>query len=454
MSITPDERNQLIENRFHLDLLDMKLVRHGNSGDVYCGPGFIRQADEGKLEFRIYDQVRKSSFETLGLSLGASIPDDRFYDLEALDMQGRTWRADRILPATNVTFRLDGCICKGTAWQFTCSEDASDAEGSDRLWMYLPSEFKLPTSAFTRFIQETPDSTSYRVELNLWEIKSDRFEFLLTKVDNGLELEVSIVKGPFPDYFDMRLEEAVWFVLAVPAKWSLLEQVVGGQRLFKIRPPRNSTILPRLRPPLEPDHGQQAIHSGEMFIRYLEYILPYNKLRYHPLSVAIYRNLRASALSLDSEALWIPVSIETVIEQCFKHLGQPEQAFLSNLDEAVEYVKMWTGDAVLKERMVKAIKGWRGQNSREALKQLTQKGVITEEQHEAWNRIRHRMAHGRQISNLLPELSELCDLTYMALLRLLFEVIGYRGLYTNRTKDGWRLAEYTPIDQSDGLHPS
>jgi hypothetical protein len=182
-----------------------------------------------------------------------------------------------------------------------------------------------------------------------------------------------------------------------------------------------------------------------MFTRYLEHILPYTEHRYHPLSVAVYRNLRASALSLDSEALWIPVSIETVVEQCFQQLGHPEQALLKNLDDAIEYVEKWTGEPAVKQRIVNAIKQWRGQNKREALNQLMRKGVISEQQLTAWNRIRHRMAHGQQISDLLEELSGLCDLNYMALLRLLFEVIGYSGPYTERSVDGWPTVEYKVI---------
>ena len=93
--------------------------------------------------------------------------------------------------------------------------------------------------------------------------------------------------------------------------------------------------------------------------------------------------------------------------------------------------------------MVKAISGWRGQNPREALNQLVRKGVISEQQLTAWNKLRHRMAHGLDINNPLEVLPDLCDLTYMALLRLLFEAIGYSGPYTDRTTPGWPTDEYS-----------
>lgn len=89
-----------------------------------------------------------------------------------------------------------------------------------------------------------------------------------SKVDNGIEVEASPVEGTFPEYFHMRLEESLWFALAIPAKWSLLEEVKGGEHRFTIRALRDSPFRPRLRPPIEPGHGQPATHLGEMFTRY------------------------------------------------------------------------------------------------------------------------------------------------------------------------------------------
>jgi hypothetical protein len=445
MPLTTGERDQVRENRFHLDLLSMVLVRRGDQSDVYRGPGFIRQSAEGMMEYRIYDRVRESSFELLDLSVGDSIPDERFYDLEGHDIRGRTWRASRAFPGTDSAVGVNGCICKGTVRQITCVEEAPESSPTDGLWMYLPGEFKLPTSAGTRVTREALENRSYSFDLNLWQVDNPRFEFLFTKVDNGLEVEASPAGGTFPEYFDMRLEESLWFALAVPAKWSLLEEVKGGEHRFTIRALRDSPLRPRLRPPLEPEHGQPAIHLGEMFTRYLEHILPYAEKRYHPISVALYRNLRASALSLDAEALWLPVSIETVVGQCFPQLGCPEDAFIKNLEDAIKHVEEWTGEPTLRGRIVNNLNQWRGQNTRGALNQLVEKGVILENQLAAWNRIRHRMAHGQQISDLLEELSGLCNLTYMALLRLLFETIGYSGPYTDRFTPGWPTVEYSVV---------
>lgn len=442
MPLTSDERDQVRANRFHLDLLEMVLTRRGNPADVYRGSGFISQSADGMIEYRIYDRVRQSSFKMLALSVGELIPDEEFYDLEAQDLRGRTWRAYRTLPGEDSSTSSEGCVCRGTFWKIVCTETVWEPVPEDRMWMYLPGEFKIPTSGGTRVVRETPDDRSYSFDLNLWKIQKEGFDLLLTKVDGGVEIDASIAEGSFPEHFDMRLEESLWFTLAVPAKWILLEEVKGSERHFTVRAIRDGSTHARLRPPLEPEHGLPAEYLGEMLIRYLQYILPYSKPRYHPISLALYRNLRASAISLNAEALWLPVSIETVVRQCFKHLGRPDQTFLKSLDEAIKYMGDWTGETSLKERIVKFLSGWRGQNPREALNQLVRSGVITQQQLAAWNMMRQRMAHGQEINRPFEELPMLRNLTYMALLRLLFEAIGYSGLYTDRSVRGWPRVEY------------
>lgn len=46
--------------------------------------------------------------------------------------------------------------------------------------MYLPGEVKLPTNAITRIVEEALGRASFRSNINLWEVKSERFELLMT----------------------------------------------------------------------------------------------------------------------------------------------------------------------------------------------------------------------------------------------------------------------------------
>lgn len=439
MPLTGGEIERLKENRFHIDLLEMRLTRRGNAEDVYSGSGFIQQDAEGRVEFRLYDRTRQPTISFGSFILGSPIEDKQYYDLEARDISGRTWRASHVIVRESGA-GVAGCICQGKLRQVSCVVETTSEDG---LWMYLPGEVKLPTNAITRIVEEALGNSSFRANINLWEVKSERYELLLTKAEGGLEVDGSFLGNPPPLQFEQRLEEALWFTLAFPAKWTLLDTRKGGEHSFTIRTLRDKPWSPLLRPPLEPEHGEQADHIGRMFVLYLDYILPYAKPPYyHPTSVTVYQALRASALSLNAEAWQLSVAVESLARSRFPELGRPSTDDLTAFDEAVKYVEGWTGDEGVKRRIVRAISTWRGSNPREVLKQLVKKGVITEQQVEAWNAIRHRIAHGHELLDVLDELPDLCDTVYMAFVRMMFEVIGYSGPYTDRAARGWPQVLY------------
>lgn len=440
MPLTNGEKEELKANHFHIDLLEMRLTRRGNAEDVYSGSGFIQQNAEGEVEFRLYDRTRHSTTDICFSVLGSLVEDEQCYDLEARDISNRTWRASRIIVGESSASGVPGCICHGELREVTCVVEDTSEEG---LWMYLPGEVKLPTNAITRIVEETPMRMSVKPNFNLWVVKSERFELLMTKVEGGLEVDGSYIGSPLPEQFEQRLEEALWFTLAFPAKWTLLDISKGGEHSFIIRRLRDKPGKPLLRPPLEPGIGAQADYLGRMFVLYLDYILPDAQPHYyHPTSVTVYQALRASALSLNAEAWQLSVAVESLARMGFQELGRPGANDLTIFDDAVKYVEGWTGDKEVKRRIVQAISTWRGQNPREVLKQLTKKEVITEQQAKAWNVIRHRITHGLELLDVLDELPALCDTLYIAFVRMMFEVIGYSGPYTDRASPGWPQVLY------------
>ena len=73
MPLTGGEIEELKDNRFHIDLLEMRLTRRGNVEDVYSGSGFIQQTAEGEVEFRFYDRTRQPTVGFGSLILGSPI---------------------------------------------------------------------------------------------------------------------------------------------------------------------------------------------------------------------------------------------------------------------------------------------------------------------------------------------------------------------------------------------
>lgn len=441
MQLTQEEIRQLREGQYLLDVFDFTLKRRGDPADTYCGPGFVRQTSGGKIEYTVYDRGRES-YPPFGLSLpvGKLVDDDMYFGVEARDWRGRIWHGENGLrPACSGVSGEKGVVCRGQLHEISCAGDTSQ---DDRLWLFFPGEFTIPANAGTHTTEVSPLGESHRFNPNTWIISNDDYDIHIINGNGGMEALVSPNKGSLPAMLNTRLEEALWFTLAVPARWSLLEEHRGGAYKFRIRTPRDLGAAPRLKPPLRPEPGQLAEYSSDMLKRYLTYILAYGKARYHPVSVKVLQLLRGSAFSLNAEALGLVIAIESLARREFSSLGCPEKEIIDHFESAIEHIKGWPGNDSVKDRIVRFISGWKGTNPRESLNKLVEKGVITEGQREAWNTLRHPIVHGQEIDKLLDKLSVLCDLAYVGWLRMVFEVIGYSGPYTDRSVVGWPTSEY------------
>lgn len=435
MLLDQNEVKEVIDNRFLLDAFDMTLIRRANPEDSFRGPGFVRQTPEGKIEYTIYDQMRTSDFpERLSGSIREIIPEDEFYDLEMRDSRGRTWRGKQTLPATHGVLAKKGVVCRGELFEIQCYEETSSDNG---LWLFLPGEFTIPANTGTYTVERRLEHESHKYDPNIWVIKSERYKIVIRKVIDGIEVDVTPIESSLPEYFDMRLEEAFWFTLSLPVQWKLIEAQNNGTRRFGIRSSRRNFPSPRLNPPLELRLSDNAEHIGNILIRYLEYVSPYTKPLYHPISAIIRRTLLSSAISIEAEAIALGIAIESVVTREFSSFGTPKLDIITSLDSAIAHINTWTGDDGIRDRVIKAISGWKGVNAREVLKQLVENGVIAEQHRAAWNAIRHRMVHGQKGNMSLDELLHQCDLTYMGLIRIMFKVLNYEGPYTDRSLGDW-----------------
>jgi hypothetical protein len=145
---------------------------------------------------------------------------------------------------------------------------------------------------------------------------------------------------------------------------------------------------------------------------------------------------------VETEALALGVAVESLVRREFKNLGIPDLTFVEAIESALEHIDSWVGPEDVKERVRNSISGMRGTNPRAALKKLVDVGVLRKDHLSAWNKIRHPTAHGNEFHMPFREIVRQCDLTYSALTRLIFAVIGYQGPYTDYSVEGWPTVEY------------
>ena len=86
-----------------IDCKSMALTRRGERSARYRGPGYLRQAADGALLFKVYAaKGQRSALEAFQERLsgvpGQVYRDEALYDLVAIEQDGTIWKASHILP--------------------------------------------------------------------------------------------------------------------------------------------------------------------------------------------------------------------------------------------------------------------------------------------------------------------------------------------------------------------
>jgi hypothetical protein len=196
------------------------------------------------------------------------------------------------------------------------------------------------------------------------------------------------------------------------------------------------------------------LSTRRRFSRYLAHVSVGRDGRYHPLSVLIRRALRAEAGTLEEAALARCVVVEGIADLAFPDLGKPSPKTLKAVVALEDLLREHLESSLIRTRVEGFFGALRGRNARAALHSLAEQGVVTDDQLEAWERLRHVAAHGREYQLPLREVFELSQKVRVLMSRLVFESIGYAGAYTDYGSPGWPVRNHRDKATPQGLEPS
>jgi hypothetical protein len=104
-----------------------------------------------------------------------------------------------------------------------------------------------------------------------------------------------------------------------------------------------------------------------------------------------------------------------------------------DLEDLKEHIKGWTGNAEPKKSAIAVVSSMLSRTStRQHLKELATKGVVTAAQIQIWEELRPKLAHGKIADydeDLWSNRNQLIGMVY----RLAARLLGYRGLLTDYT---------------------
>jgi len=436
-------------NQFELHSMKMKLENIVDKSIFFSGPGMIRQELNGKLKFTLYAKEEFSSEEVLeeilntnDTRIGKIIPERHFFKLSAIDGKGREWNSDRILPDCQIY--IEGTLCKGILNEIVYITNIPVGINTyNNLHLEFYDDIKIPANSYTYIKKITGKNVSRSSERNALIFKTALHEYDFQKIDNRLQILLKSNEQPFVENFEIRLIEGLQFVFAQPIDWSLLIKWTIEKLEIRIKSTIKNSKRYRLFPPIV-NAFQSSPYFCELFDKYMTYILANQTgIKIHPISAQIRSICHASMGSIQAQALTLAVAIESILKFLQPVNDKPSSEIKEGIKKAQNYFKTWGGPSILTDQIKGFLARLNDTNASKKFDELIKKGIITKQQKDAWNKLRHKLAHGSiDISGSLQEILDLSNMVLVMFYFLIFHIIGYQGKYTNYSSDGWPISDY------------
>jgi hypothetical protein len=372
---------------------------------------------------------------------GRIVAEHHFYSLTVTDLMGRQWTGQRVYVDRH----------SGPAGLILRGEAEDPIAGS--LTLTISTDAEVTCNVVSQQATTFGDLTTTSSQLDTARFDACGCVCSLRRVEGHLDVRIDS-EANLPEHIEMRMIEAMQFVLGRSLWWTLSRKTAQGKTHTCLRSERDRSRF-RLDPPIQFRGDPTNAAVWKLCERYLKYIWHYPAERFHPISAWLHAVRDASTASAFAKGLALGVAIEGILADSFSTLGSPADDYLSKLASAREYMSGWNGDAALKGRIDGALGAITRPRAKDRLIALKEMGVATSDQIAAWDKLRNSAAHARPPED--DELQEWVDLCYRAqvlLHRLIFAAIGYAGEYTDYGA-GWakRTFEAQLPPEPRGLRP-
>lgn len=407
-----------------------------------------RTEDQHKRLREMFEEVRDTP-------AGALLPEDSYYTLEAVDSRGRRWVAKRLRP--KITSTATGHpIAEAQISSLQTMTDIRQSPGGRSLTLYILEDVEIPTNDIVR--EETSVAGGTKREKgyrrDAWKFRACKIDFLLVR-RRPKELEVQADTDiEATSFLRERITEALQFLLGRPVPWSISLEASSGKLVTEIR---SRAWLPpnaRHRPPLHPNattstedsrKDPYAYYCRRLFERFLRHTLDSKELR-HPLWGDLNAIYEASAgRFIDAHALTLTVVIEALLAREFPNLGGPDKGLRKGVAVVRKLIESTNLDSGSRARIKGAMGVLLSKSATSRLRELADRGAVTQLQKRSWRDLRNSITHAYQSSTLSSaELRKLLRVNEVLFTHLIFCAIGYRGLYTDYSSLGFPNCVYPP----------
>ncbi len=437
-----------------LDCKKMVLRQCKDGGELYEGPGYIRQTEEGGLTFKLYvvgrENVNPMGHFTARLQgiPGKLHSPELFYDLTAFAHDGTTWTATRILPDFNWDMRDNSAIGIGRM-QSIIAELERPPQESHYLRLHFFEEYEVPLHLMTPMQQHGSD---YMV-LDRAEFKACNCSFEVRKRGGSGDTVIEATSETvFPKAFDVRIQEALQYLTGKSAFWRARVERRGDNVDVELLSPWRKSSRTQFDPPISRASIDFHKHGWELFACYLAYVVAHTDgTHWNPVAYHLYNACESSSDSVDAWAVGVSVAVEAVTSLIHFPPDDARAARVALIQERMlKFLDEQTDLADLAERMRGLIRSMANKRPQDVLYALAKTGHVDEAYVGAWEDLRHRHVHPKLKDLKKPDATdyqELLDRIHrveVVLRELTFYLIGYEGPYTDYGGYGFPPKHFSP----------
>ena len=444
-----DPISALQRGQLNIHCSRMELVQNTPHQPIrYVGSGYIRQKDDGNIEFTIYatEIINVGELESLSHLLGGWQSGTLFrtaqsYTLIALSYWRYNWRADGILNLS-VDWRQSPQRVSGNIRILRREGKASMPGRPHRIIMHFFDDIDVP---YTAVIEKTSNDFDGAVF-----DAADNKHFCVQKRDHEMVVDITS-EVPFVAHFDVRVVEALSYVLARSMSWRALHLYSSDDEILQLSSPYIQSTNTKLERPLLIKQIDEHHIFWRLFSKYLEYVIRENATpAWHKCSCYVNNACEASANSGDAWTIALCVAVEKLsglIDYVERSGDKKQKTEIQRLVRRWLKSKGWD-ETTVGHRANGLLSSLNNARVKDRLGALVNTGNVDPTHITSWSKLRNPSVHAdernfKEVTTATAQkwLNDIGAVTVL-MYHLTFYFIGYTELYTDYSKPGWPSAHY------------
>ncbi|TSA23436.1 hypothetical protein D4R71_08575 [bacterium] len=434
MEISKDFMKDVFENRLVIDCIKIKIQQRIEQNPfTYSAPGEIYQDKNGKLKLKIittYEDIKKemSSFNNR-IPIGKLIPESEFYDLEAIDVKGNSWKAKNIDIDKN-NYLNTNCIVINAKINELYYEEEREKTETDYIFAKIDEELDIP-------FNKVEKKGALESHLNTCEIEYDKVCLIIKKSDGNTIINIHSSEQKLDENYYIKIKEVLQILTGIVFTPKIIKISTGKRKIWKIRSDYKVNNKNKFPEPIKIDIPYQI----DGFKKFIEEYTKLDKNKCEIIYGFWYKMNRAWQAEIETAALSLTVGIEGLLREFFKEKGKISESISSEADSAKEEIQKLKLNSKIEKWIIGSLENLINNPSPKAmLNSINNSEIITKKMKTNWNKLRNTCAHATIISNDNKEFQKLLDRFYSCVSLfyiIIFIIIRYDCKYINYSKDGW-----------------